>query len=346
MRSEFDTPVIPGLSATITAPSSQDTRAAKSLVVTPSGGSGTYTFAWTWVSRPTGAAATFSNTAIANPSITPDAEGVWSARCVVSDGSLTVTVYTSITVGVETAPGVFARVLFDLDLVAIGTSSTIDLLASGDADYTIGGVRFRCSTDAGVPSTFAVDANGLHVVTAGLYSAWAIAYLVADYGVAAGDTVFMQAVFGSSTMGANLSFVQVSVGDDNDAPIASEASVGIGFIKASADSQMDLQHWYGTGSSSKLSDVGGSSPPAAWAGTVRACNYESSTYYNASSSIQDPKTATEVGAERQSATSSAQAIASGRYLSSSMNYGGIKARIDGNYTVKRIRCLLVRPESP
>lgn len=58
---------------------------------TPVGGSGVYTYAWTWLSRPPTAAATFSDATIAQPSVPPDAPGDWAAQCAVSDGIVTAT---------------------------------------------------------------------------------------------------------------------------------------------------------------------------------------------------------------------------------------------------------------
>lgn len=105
----MDRPTHPGVSAgnpqlEVAAPSytSQQDFALFTLPnPSPTGGSGAYTYAWTWLSRPANAAATFSNAAIAQPTVTPDEPGMWVAQCVVSDGVVSIEYVYSRYVGVQ-----------------------------------------------------------------------------------------------------------------------------------------------------------------------------------------------------------------------------------------------------
>ena len=66
---------------------------------TPAGPTGSATYAWTWKERPTGASATFSNAAVAQPTVTPDEAGGWVAVCAVTVDGQTVEFEHSVMVG-------------------------------------------------------------------------------------------------------------------------------------------------------------------------------------------------------------------------------------------------------
>ena len=150
------------LSVAAAGSTSQDGRGAVTLGdPTPTGGVSPYTYAWTWTSRPDGASATFSDSAIAQPTVTPDAEGTWVAVCTVTDGDSTTIEYPySFVVGVD---GIW-EVVYEADLKAIGAASAQDL-DLGDTDYTLDSQTVYCATSRadGTLTNFDIGANGIDV---------------------------------------------------------------------------------------------------------------------------------------------------------------------------------------
>ncbi len=124
---------------------------------TATGGSGVYTYAWTWLSRPPNAAATFSDATIAQPTVTPDEPGLWQAQCVVNDGTESIEYVYSRYCGIQ------------------GKWTTLNLLApeaSGDPSGFLSGAV----TDQGggiyrVPLNNGITAK-LSAATAGYGAAW------------------------------------------------------------------------------------------------------------------------------------------------------------------------------
>lgn len=171
----------------------QDTLATVTMAhPTPAGPAGAPTYAWTWKERPTGAAATFSNVAIAQPTVTPDAAGGWVAVCSVTVAGQTVQFVHSFSIGIEIAPGLFAQVLVDLDLPTIGAAAPQDLTALGNADYVVGGVTLYCDVSGTV--SINLNASGIQIANPAGAGEWGAVTLGVsdDYDVDPGDLVIVQ----------------------------------------------------------------------------------------------------------------------------------------------------------
>ena len=160
---------------------------------TPAGPSGTATYLWSWLRQP--GTATFSDTAIAQPTVTADAEGEWVALCAVTLDGQTVEFVHPFRIGQASLSNkgqVLAEVIADIDYKAIGAVSPQDLTASGDADYTIDGITHYC--DQVGYDALALGASGIRMYnTAGTGDFAAVTLgLHDDYDIVAGDYVVVQ----------------------------------------------------------------------------------------------------------------------------------------------------------
>jgi hypothetical protein len=166
---------------------------------TPSGGASPYTYAWSWLKQP--GSNTFSNIAIAQPTVTPDAVGVWTAMCTVTDslGSTFYYVY-SVVVGLFVAEGVYAKVLVSTDYTAEANQDIV-----GGGAFTIGGVSANSSVGTAPDVWALVNGLGLHFQAtdgSGTESA-RLAYDLAALGVLPGDTVIFELAFEPIVMNDN-----------------------------------------------------------------------------------------------------------------------------------------------
>ena len=77
---------IPSAGAITGAPNPADVTQTVSLSSSPSGGTGSYTYAWSLTSRPAGSSAALTSSSAASPSFTADVAGSYGIQLVVTDG--------------------------------------------------------------------------------------------------------------------------------------------------------------------------------------------------------------------------------------------------------------------
>jgi len=226
---------------------------------TPAGPTGTATYLWSWLRQP--GSATFSDTAIAQPTVTADAEGEWVALCTVTLAGQTVEFIHTFRIGQATLSDkgqVLAEVIVDLDYKAIGAAAPQDLTSLGNSDYTIGGLTHYC--DQTGYDALALGASGIRMYnTAGTGDFAAVTLgLHDDYDIVAGDYVVVQQHWEPTSMSSGS--VRCSV-QQAEGGSASGAATSLKIdVKRIGAADYDLYKIAGVGGGSKTADLAAALP--------------------------------------------------------------------------------------
>lgn len=344
------TPKVPGfggaapLTVAAATVQTQATRITATMAhPTPAGPAGIPIYAWTWLRQP--GAATFSNTTIAQPTLTPDSEGEWVAKCTVTLAGQTAEFIHTVRVGVPVAASGYsalARVLVDLDFKTIGALGTISLRSSGNADYAVGGATIHASKGGayGEPDTCEVNANGLVVAKAGGTTGMMFTLgLSDDYAVSSGDFFVVQVSIEPISM-QNTNFAAVGITDDEETANGAN-SMKIIFVQNGAG-DYDARRQVGIGTGTLCADLSAALPTNVQLTLMgRGGTFVGQADLDAS--MPDPTGTTAVASFSYSLGSATKDYSSGQY---GCFAGGLHAFwwlvALGELRVSRVRALMVR----
>jgi len=187
---------------------------------------------------------------------TPDAAGVYT----ISATTGTQVVARRVAIGLEYAPGQWAKVLVNLDLPTLGAAAGQDFLAGGAGDYTVGGVTLYCE-DSGYDA-FALGASGIRFYRNGAGADASVTVGVSDdLDWLPGDYIIVQwnwAVTSMTTNGVSIRAAFASA--QGAAPTGGANSLKID-VKRVGASDYDVMRFVGAGASVKAADLSATLPP-------------------------------------------------------------------------------------